>query len=115
MRYFGQVGFVIAGALILSTATIAAPKKKKAAKIPTAVMVENRHGVDLVELSIAQAGAESKAIVTLKKPIPPGKTVSVPVKGLKSCLVSVAATFADQADSDSEVDVCADKLIRFIE
>ena len=117
MRYLARIGLVVAGSLILSTATVAAAKKQKAApkKIPAAVIVENHHSVDLVELSIAPAGAETKTIVTLKQPIPAGKKATVPVKGLKSCLVSVAATFADQADSDSETDVCADKVIRFVQ
>lgn len=116
MRYLARVSLVIAGALVIATGAAAAPKKKKAAqKVPAAVIVENHRSVELVEFSLAAAGAETKALVTIKTPIAPGKKLTVPVKGLKSCLVSVAGVFADQADSDSETDVCADKVIRFVE
>jgi len=93
----------------------AAPKKKAAAKVPSAVIVENKRGTDLTEIVLSAAGAEGKPLVTYTKAVPAGKKATIPVKGLKSCSVSVAATFADETNVDEETDVCADKVIRFVE
>lgn len=109
----------LAGVLVLSvglatTVADAAPKKA-AAKVPASVIVENNRNVELIEISLSASGAQGKPVVTYKKAIGPGKKATVAVKGLKSCSVSVAATFADQNDVDEETDVCADRVIRFVE
>ena len=113
MRHLTVVSVLIAGICLIASTGFAAPRKAKASKIPAAVIIENARSVELRSMALAAAGAETKTIASIKKPIPPGKKVTLSVKGLKSCLVSVSGTFGDDGDADTETDICKDKLIRF--
>jgi len=110
-------GFVLAGLASASGSALAAPRKAKAKpmKIPATIVVENRRSVELLNLSIAPSDAEDKVLATLKKPLGAGKKTVVSLKGLKSCSVMVAGTFADDGDASGEIDVCREKSITLVE
>ncbi len=114
MRHLTIIGILIAGICIIASTSFAAPAKKqaKAPKIPASITVDNARGVDLTELSLS---AGDKVIVSLKKPLAPGKKITLSLKGLKSCNISIVGSFADEGDASTEADICKDKLIRFVD
>lgn len=95
----------------------AAPKAKAAMaaqKNATEVVVSNARTVALTGLSINNG--EGKAITTLKKPLEPGKKISLKLAAKAGCTFVVNASFADEAEfEETQVDLCADKNLRFKE
>ena len=111
MKYLTIIAVLTAGIGIVG-AGHAAPKAA-AKKIPVSIVVQNDRSVELTQMALAAAGAETVVVASLKKPLPAGKKTSFGVKGLKSCLVSISAVFGDDGSADTEMDICKDKTVRF--
>ncbi len=117
MRNLAVASVLIAGILIAAGASFAAPKAKASSKkkIPGTILVENRRSAELTNLSIYAAGADDKALSSIRKPLPAGKKIALSLKGLKACMVTISGTFSDESDASGEVDVCAEKSIRLVD
>ncbi len=117
MRNLAIAGILLASIVIVATTSFAAPAKKAAKKeqIPASIMVENKRKADLNAFSIYPAGADDAALVSLKKPLSAGKSIAVSLKGLKSCNVTIAGTFADEGEAAGEIDLCKEKKIRLVD
>lgn len=115
VKHLTVISVLIAGICIVASTSFAAPTKKARQKIPAAITVQNDRAVELKSLTIAAAGAETKPVASLAKPLAAGKKTTLSLKGLKSCLVSVAAVFGDDGDADSEMDICKDRTVRFVD
>jgi hypothetical protein len=116
IRNLTVVGVLLFGICVAGSLSFAAPKAKIAAKqkIPTSIMLENKRSSDLTNFSIYESGND-KAISSIKKPLASNKKLSLSLKGLKTCNVTLSGTFADDSDASGEVDICAEKIIRLID
>ena len=108
----------------LGAAPVATPQKKsqkkpqkKAQKKATpllVVVVINSRSVVLSELDATPSGETlPKTIVTN---LGPGKTISVTVATVKSCVFNLHGTYADGSSTNStSVDLCKDKNVTLVE
>lgn len=117
LRHMTVASVIVLGICVAGSFSFAASKPKMAAKqkIPASIIVENKRLSDLTNFSIYEMGADDKALSALKKPLTPGKKIALSLKGLKSCNISLAGTFADESDASGEIDVCAEKIIRLVD
>ncbi len=117
MRNLTVAGVLLLGICVAGSVSFAAPKAKVASKqkIPSSIIVENKRSSDLTNFSVYETGADDKAISSLKKPLTTGKKISLSLKGLKSCNVTLSGTFADDSDASGELDICAEKIIRLVD
>jgi hypothetical protein len=83
---------------------------KNAAEV---VFVNGRQGV-LVEAAVTNAAG--KAVARLKRPLEPGKRAAFKLPAKAGCVFAVSAAFSDEANFDQgEVNLCADKVVRFVD
>ena len=115
VKHLTFISVLIVGICIIASTSFAAPAKKTRQKIPAAIIVQNDRAVELRSMTLAAAGAEAKPLASLAKPLAAGKKMTLSVKGLKSCRVSIAATFGDDGDADTEMDICKDRTVRFVD
>ena len=101
-----------AGAAKKAATRAAGAAKKKAAKNATEIVLTNARQANVTGVSVTNA--EGKAVAALKKPLAPGKKISLKLAKNAGCTVSVNASFSDDAEFDqTDVDLCADKNVRF--
>jgi hypothetical protein len=99
--------FAAAAGLIAASFTVqAAPKPKPA----TALLISNARQEPATTVTVS-AGDQ---IVRLPKPLPSKAKATLRLPKLSDCMVSVAATFADDSVVElDEFDTCKDKTVRF--
>lgn len=101
-----------AGAAAKAAGRAKAAAKKKAAKNATEIVITNARQTNVTGVSVTSAAG--KAVATLKKPLAPGKKIALKLGKNAGCTFSINASFADDADFDqTDVDLCADKNVRF--
>ncbi|MCZ8186423.1 MAG: hypothetical protein O9308_08585 [Beijerinckiaceae bacterium] len=89
------------------TASRAVPKN--AAEI---VLANARSGAVVTGLSVTSAAG--KSVATLKKPLEPGKKITIKLPKNSGCTFAVNASFSDDAEFDqTDVNLCTDKTVRF--
>ncbi|WP_284178739.1 hypothetical protein [Rhabdaerophilum sp. SD176] len=89
------------------TAQRAVPKN--AAEI---ILTNARSGAVVTGLSVTSAAG--KSVATLKKPLEPGKKITIRLPKNSGCTFAVNASFSDDAEFDqTDVNLCMDKTVRF--
>lgn len=88
----------------------------QSARPQASVMVTNARGIMLTVFEIASTGDSPKLVGKIDKPLAPGKSVKVALKGAKGCEYYVLARFDDDSEANSEaMDLCREKTIRLTE
>lgn len=99
-------------ALLLGTGVAAA----QAARPQASVTVTNARNTMLTVFEIASTGDNPKLIARIDKPLAPGKSVKLALKGAKGCEYYVLARFDDESEANSDgMDLCREKTIRLTE
>jgi hypothetical protein len=89
-------------------------KKKMAAKNAGEIVLVNARSAAVTGVSVTSAAG--KSVGKLKKPLEPGKKLSIKLPKNSGCTFAINASFADDAEFDqADVDLCADKTVRFTE
>lgn len=106
MKHFG-----LAALLAISAATAASAQTRTT--LPAQIPVENRRAAVLTELVIN--AEDGKTIARLAKPLEAGKRATLRLTRAKGCTVSIAARFDDEAESDGQINLCTERVLRFVE
>lgn len=97
----------------------AAPAKKRVArraapKNASEIVLNNTRGAAVTALSVTSAAG--KNVATLKRPLDPGKKLSIRLPKNSGCVFAINAQFSDDAEFDqAEVNLCTDKVVRFVD
>ena len=93
---------------------VGAAKKRAAAKNATEVVFVNNHSTALTGATVSNDAG--KVIAAVKKPLGAGKRLAVKLPKNAGCVFTIQASFAGEAEFDpAQVDLCADKTVRFTE
>jgi hypothetical protein len=86
---------------------------QRAPKPPGAITVSNARAAAVTQFEIATMGEQPKLVGKLAKPLAPGKSIQLTLKGASGCSYFVLARFEDGSETEAEnVDICADKMVR---
>lgn len=86
---------------------------QRAPKPPGAITVTNARAAAITQFEIATMGEQPKLVGRLAKPLAPGKSMQLTLKGASGCSYFVIARFDDGSETEAEgVDICADKVVR---
>jgi hypothetical protein len=97
-----------------TTPAPAAPKAKPLPKSATQVVITNARTVKVLSVTIADA--EGKVAAKLTKALDAGKTITLKIPPKAGCKFVVNASFEDEAVFDqADIDLCADKVVKFTE
>lgn len=89
-------------------------KKKVAAKNAGEIVLVNSRSAAVT--GVAVTSAAGKNVAKLKKALEPGKKISIKLPKNSGCTFAINASFSDDAEFDqADVDLCADKTVRFTE
>lgn len=89
-------------------------KKKVPAKNASEIVLANARTAVVTDVSVTSAAG--KSVATLKKPLEPGKKITIRLPKNSGCTFAINASFSDDAEFDqSEVNLCTDKTVRFTE
>lgn len=106
------VTFAVTALIVACIAVPALSQGRRAAKAPTEVTVTNARASAVTGLSLTSESGQS--VGGIRAPIAPGKSVKIKLAKGATCALTVVANFEDDtASDDGQVDVCADKTIRF--
>ncbi len=100
------------GAVVLAGALPAAAQGKKPV---SQVTITNQRAVPLMALEIASAGEPPLLVAKLAKPLPPGKSVMLKLTKARGCAYAVLGRFDDEAETDSQIDLCKERVLRLTE
>ena len=103
-------GIGIAAAIILALPAIA-----QGARPHPQITITNQRTVPLSNFAIATPGDQPRLIAKLAKPLAPGKSIALKLNKPQGCSYTVQAQFADEAESDADMDLCKDRVIRLTE
>lgn len=103
----------LALAVLLATTASSTASAQSRTTLPAQIPVENRRAAVLTELVIN--AEDGKTIARLAKPLEAGKRATLRLTRAKGCTVSVAARFDDEAESDGQVNLCTERVLRFVE
>lgn len=88
------------------------PRKPRGPVPARALSIQNASTTTLTALEVSGDGKTAR----LAKPLPAKGRTTLRLPALKTCTVTVAATFEGSGQADaSEFDICKDKTIRFTE
>ncbi len=91
-----------------------AQQRRAVPKNASEAIVTNARTVAVTGLEITTSKGEK--VGTLKKALEPGKKITFKFRPRNGCIFTVNAAFADDSGFDpTEVDLCTDKNIRFVE
>jgi hypothetical protein len=91
-----------------------AAAQRQPAKNASEIVLVNARQAAVSGLSVTSAAG--KEVAKLKKPLEPGKRIAIRLPKNSGCTFSVNAAFADDAEFDqTDVNLCADKTIRFVD
>ena len=96
-----------------STLAIQPALAQRAPKPPGAITLSNARAAAVTQFEIATMGDQPKLVGKLTKPLAPGKSMQLTLKGATGCSYFVIARFDDGSETEAEgVDICADKNVR---
>ena len=105
------MGLGAAAALVLAALPAAAQSGKPHAQIT----ITNQRSVPLSNFAIATPGDQPRLVAKLAKPLAPGKSIALKLNKPQGCAYTVQAKFDDEAESDADMDLCRDRVIRLTE
>jgi hypothetical protein len=120
MTTTGAVGVVAALAFFIIAQVVPVPAsaapKAATGTVSLTVKVSNGRTVPVTTLSLVPTGTEPGANL-LKKPLPPGQSVSLVVKARKGeCLFDVSGGYEDEVEiAGSGLNLCRDKAIALVD
>ena len=104
---------VLAGAALVFGAGLA---MAQSAKPQASITLTNARATMLTVFEIASTGDNPKLVARITKPLAPGKSVKLALKGAKGCEYYVLARFDDDSEATSDgMDLCREKTIRLTE
>jgi len=103
-------GIGIAAAIIL-----ALPAMAQGSRPHPQITITNQRTVPLSNFAIATPGDQPRLVAKLAKPLAPGKSVALKLNKPQGCTYTVQAKFEDEAESDADMDLCKDRVIRLTE
>ncbi|TAJ26889.1 hypothetical protein [Bosea sp. (in: a-proteobacteria)] len=106
---------MIAAGLGLAAAASALPAAAQGKKPGSQVTITNQRAVPLLALEITSAGEQPLLVAKLAKPLPPGKSVVLKLTRARGCAYTVQGRFDDEADTDAEIDLCKERVLRLTE
>lgn len=109
-------GLTCAAALVLAGLAGTAPAAAQGSKPQSSITVTNGRTAMLTVLEIASTGANPKLVGKIDKPLAPGKSIKIALKGAKGCEYYVLARFDDDSEANADdMDLCREKTIRLTE
>jgi hypothetical protein len=106
-------GLVALGAALLLVPTLAVAQS---AKPQANITVTNARTAMLTMFEIASTGDNPKLVAKIVKPLAPGQSVKLALKGAKGCAYYVLARFDDDSEAAAEsMDLCQEKVVRLTE
>jgi hypothetical protein len=97
-----------------SVSAVEAQQRRAVPKNASEAVVTNGRTVAVTGLEITTAKGDK--VGTLQKALEPGKKVTFRFRPRNGCIFTVNAAFADDSGFDpTEVDLCTDKNIRFVD
>lgn len=116
----GLTGMKIAGLGLaaLGAALLLAPNLAIAqgTKPQANITVTNARTTMLTTFEIASTGDNPKLVAKIAKPLAPGQSVKLALKGAKGCDYYVLARFDDDSEAAAEsMDLCREKVVRLTE
>jgi hypothetical protein len=103
----------LAGAALLLGTTLA---QAQSAKPQASITVTNARALMLTTFEIASIGDNPKLVARITKPLAPGQSVKLALKGARGCEYFVLARFDDDSEANSDgMDLCREKTIRLTE
>ena len=110
MKRIQGVLAAIAGTSLLMAGSLAVAQS---AKPQPTITVTNARTVAITLFEIASTGDNPKLVGKLAKPLAPGKSAKVALKGAKGCSYYVLARFEDDSETNAEdMDLCTEKVVR---
>ena len=103
-------GIGIAAALLL-----ALPATAQNSRPHPQITITNQRAVPLSTFAIATPGDQPRLVAKLAKPLPPGKSVVLKLTRARGCAYTVQGRFDDEADTDAEIDLCKERVLRLTE
>ena len=87
--------------------------QRKLPKNAAEIVLANARSAAVVT-GISVTSAAGKSVATLKKPLEAGKRITIKLPKNSGCTFSINASFSDDAEFDqTDVNLCADKTVRF--
>lgn len=87
-------------------------KKKVVAKNASTLILVNNRGAAVTGLQVTSAAG--KNVAKLKSALEPGKKITLTLAKGAGCAFAINAAFSDDAELEqTQVDLCADKTVRF--
>lgn len=104
----------ICAAMLLGSAIGAqAQKPKPSSKNAATVTLTNGRSAPLQQLEVSTTGDKPTVVAKLSKPLAPGKSATLPIKGKRGCTFDVRGAYSDDATVENDgVDLCKDSKLR---
>jgi hypothetical protein len=103
----------LAGAAIVLGTTLA---QAQSTRPQASITVTNARAIMLTVFEIASTGDNPKLVARITKPLAPGQSVKLALKGARGCEYFVLARFDDDSEANSDgMDLCREKTIRLTE
>lgn len=97
----------------------ARPKPRRAAgpkKNAMSVTITNNRTETLQDFQITTSGATPIVVAKLAKPLAPGKSATLAIKGKHGCLFDISGAYADESTVENDGhDLCKDSKLRLSE
>lgn len=106
---------LMAAGLGLLAAAATLPAAAQGKKPVSQVTITNQRAVPLMALEITSAGEPPVLVAKLAKPLPPGKSVMLKLTKARGCAYAVLGRFDDEAETDSQIDLCKERVLRLTE
>ncbi len=104
------------GLIAFTAAAEAQNRRKPAARNASSVTVTNLRQTPLQELDISTQANPPVIVAKLTKPLLPGKSAKLAIKGKRGCLFDVRGAYADDATVENDgLDLCKDSKLRLNE
>ncbi|BCB20471.1 hypothetical protein [Bosea sp. ANAM02] len=105
----------VSGVGIAVALLLAPPAMAQGSRPHPQITITNQRAVPLSNFAIATPGDQPRLVAKLAKPLAPGKSVSLRLNKPQGCAYTVQARFEDEAESDADMDLCKDRVIRLTE
>lgn len=108
----------VAGTGIAAALLLALPALAQSSRPHPQITITNQRTVPLSNFAIATPGDQPRLVAKLAKlakPLAPGKSVALKLNKPQGCTYTVQARFEDEAESDADMDLCKDRVIRLTE
>ena len=106
---------VASGIGVAAAILLALPAAAQGTRPHPQITITNQRTVPLSTFEIATPGDQPRLVAKLAKPLAPGKSVALKLNKPQGCAYTVQAKFDDEAESDADMDLCRDRVIRLTE